>query len=135
MILPQTYRDRTYDVTVTAVNADTILDYNGVVKACDNILSVSKDGMDKVASNIEKVQLGKETLCVQDSSLEPIVDEVGQYLKSLPELGIEPALEEIKAMALEAHDQLQTIENEKANAEYVSRRNQAIQKAQAANNN
>lgn len=130
MITPDTYRNRTYGITETAVNADTILDYNGVVKACDNILNVSKDGMDRIAGNIGKVQLGKEVLCVEDKSFEPIVEEVAQFLKSLPEEGIAPALEEIKAMALEVHDQLQTIENEKASTRFNSRVQQAAQAAQ-----
>lgn len=133
MITPDTYRDRTYGITETAVDANTILDYSGVVKACDNILNVSQDGMDRIAGNIGKVQLGKEVLCVQDKSFEPLVEEVGQFLKSLPAEGISPALEEIKAMALEAHDQLQTIENEKASSRFNARVQQAQREAQANN--
>ena len=133
MITPDTYRDRTYGITETAVDANTILDYNGVVKACDKILNVSQDGMDRIAKNVGKVQLGKEVLCVQDKSFEPIVEEVGQFLRTLPEQGIAPALEEIKSMALEAHDQIQTIENEKASSRFKARVLQAQRDAQAQN--
>lgn len=133
MITPDTYRDRTYGITETAVDANTILDYNGVVKACDKILNVSQDGMDRIAKNVGKVQLGKEVLCVQDKSFEPIVEEVGQFLRTLPEQGIAPALEEIKSMALEAHDQIQTIENEKASSRFNARVLQAQREAQAQN--
>lgn len=133
MITPDTYRNSTYGITETAVNANTILDYDGVVKACDKILNVSQDGMDRIAGNISKVQLGKEVLCVQDKSFEPIVEEVAQFLKSLPNEGVSPALEEIKAMALEQHDQIQTIENEKANSRFNARVQQAAREAQQSN--
>lgn len=134
MVQPSTYRNSAYNITETALDANTILDYNGVVRACDKILSVSKDGMDRIAGNIERVQLGKEVLCVQDSSLEPLVDEVEQFLKSLPDQGIAPALEDIKQMALEVHDQIQSTENEKASARYNQRVQQASAQAQQSNN-
>ena len=115
---PASYRNNEYDIFVKATDASTRLDYDGVCKACDNILNVSTDEMARVAGNIEKVQLGKETLCVKDKSLQPLVDEVGALIKSLPEQGIAPSLESIKEMSLEIFNNIQTELNDKAKADF-----------------
>lgn len=117
-VQPASYRNNEYDIFVKAADASTRLDYDGVCAACDNILNISTDEMVRVAGNIEKVQLGKETLCVKDKSLQPLVDEVGALIKSLPEQGIAPSLESIKSMSLDIFNNIQTELNEQAKADF-----------------
>lgn len=128
MVNPQTYTETSLGISVTADDAKKLLDYQGVVAACDNILDVANNGMKTIANNISNVPLGKETLCVEDKSLEPYVDEIQNAIKSYPEQGIAPALEEIKAAAAAALDELQTQKNEAAKASYDSK----VQAARAA---
>ena len=129
---PASYRNSEYNIYVKATEAKTRLDYDGVCRACDNILNVSNDEMGRVASNIEKVQLGKEALCVEDKSLQPIVDEVGALIKSLPEQGIAPSLESIKEMTLEIYNGIQAELNDSAKAEFDRKVREAAAAASAS---
>ena len=48
---------------------------------CTAIVDAAKAGCDTICKEIADVQIGKETLCVADSSLEPALDEISKYIK------------------------------------------------------
>ena len=101
----------------TAKDASTMLDIDSINKKCENIVKVAKDGCDKICTKIGNVEIGKEALCVADTSLEPALEEVDKYIKSIASEGIEPTVEQIKDEALAAFNKLQEIENDKAKQE------------------
>lgn len=132
MVTPATYTNSTYNISETATDAKTILDYNGVVSACDKILSTANEGMKKIADNISNVQLGERTLCIEDKSLQPLVDELKNVIKGFPGQGIEPVLEEIKSAAQSRLDEIQTEKNDEARERFDKRVQQAAAAAASA---
>ena len=101
----------------TAKDASTMLDIDSINKKCDNIVKVAKEGCENLCKKIGNVEIGKEALCVADSSLEPALEEVSNYIKTISSDGIEPTVDQIKEAALAAFNKLQEIENDKAKQE------------------
>lgn len=94
-------------ITKTAPSASTIIDYPGIENACENIKNTAQEGMNDVSDAINKVQIGSDTLGVADKNMQPIVEEVATFVKSIPEQGIVPTLEQIKETALNAYNNKQ----------------------------
>ncbi len=115
-VSPETYTAKD-GKKFTAKDASTMLDIDSINKKCDNIVKVAKEGCKNICTKIENVEIGKEALCVADSSLEPALDEVNRYIKTIASDGIEPTVEQIKEEALAAFNKLQEQENEKAKQE------------------
>ncbi len=113
---PETYTAKD-GKTFTAKDASTMLDIDSVNKKCENIVKVAKEGCKNICTKIENVEIGKEALCVADSSLEPALEEVNRYIKTIASDGIEPTIDKVKEAALDAFNKLQEIENDKAEQE------------------
>ena len=113
---PETYTAKD-GKTFKAKDASTMLDIDSIDKKCDNIVKVAKEGCENLCKKIGNVEIGKETLCVADSSLEPALEEVSNYIKTISSDGIEPTVDQIKEAALAAFNKLQEIENDKAKQE------------------
>ena len=105
-------------VSVTATSASTILDYDGIEAACDDALHIAEDEMKTVSKQLHEVQMGKEALCVEDKDMQPVIDEIGDYVMSIPGQGIAPTLEEIKTKALEVYNSKQDEFNQQAEADF-----------------
>ena len=110
------YKSRHTD-KVFSRDARKLLDIDNVDAKCDAIVTASKEGCENLCDKINKVEIGKEALCVADSSLEPALEEAGNYIKSITTEGIEPTTEEIKSQAASKFEELQDQENEKAEKE------------------
>ena len=115
-VSPETYTAKD-GKKFTAKDASTMLDIDSINKKCDNIVKVAKEGCENLCKKIGNVEIGKETLCVADSSLEPALEEVSNYIKTISSDGIEPTVDQIKEAALAAFNKLQEIENDKAKQE------------------
>lgn len=103
----------------TAPSASTVIDYPGIEQACEEIKNVAQNGMDDISDSINKVQVGSDTLGVADKNMQPIVEEVGDFIKSIPELeqSIVPTLEQIKEIALTAYNNKQEELNSQTQSE------------------
>ncbi len=97
---------------------------------CNAIVEAAKTGCEAICKEISGVQIGKETLCVADSSLEPALEEVSNYIKSIATEGIEPTTDEILSQAAAKFSELQTEEDERAKADCEAE-NAAYDAAQA----
>ncbi len=84
---------------------------------CDAIVTAASEGCETICKEISNVQIGNETLCVADSSLEPALEEVGLYIKSIASEGVQPTTEEIKSQAAAAFVNLQNEEDARAEAD------------------
>ena len=115
-VSPETYTAKD-GKKFTAKDASTMLDIDSINKKCDNIVKVAKEGCENLCKKIGNVEIGKEALCVADSSLEPALEEVSNYIKTISSDGIEPTVDQIKEAALAAFNKLQEIENDKAKQE------------------
>lgn len=125
-IYPQTYSGYDQDgncvITRKAESAEaTYISPNEVRSAIENIKKVVNEGLKQIASSIEKVECGKETLVVADKTMQPIVAELaaqiaGQDRSEIAPLAIqiENALEEIYERACDAHDDIQKQLNSQA---------------------
>ena len=100
---------------------------------CTAIVDAAKAGCDTICKEIADVQIGKETLCVADSSLEPALDEISKYIKSIATEGIEPTTDEILSQAAAKFSQLQADEDDRAKAD-CDAENAAIAAAQTSSN-
>ncbi len=110
-------------VSVTAKSASTVLDYDGIESACENAISVANDEMKNVSKQLHDVQMGKEALCVEDKDMQPVIDEIGDYVMSIPGEGIQPTLDQIKEAALTAYNTKQEEFNAEAEAEFNNKLN------------
>ena len=124
-VYPQTYtgydEDNNVIITRKAENAENYINPKEVLAAIENIMSVVDTGLKQIASSIEKVECGKETLVVADKTMQPIVEELaaqiaGQDRSEIAPLAIlmESALEEIYERACDAHDDIQQQLNSQA---------------------
>ena len=116
-IKPETYHGTNkagQSISETAKDAASDIDYKAIEAACDKILEVAKDELKKVSKAIGNVQLGANALCVEDKTLQPVVDEVSDFVNTLPEKGMVSFLDEIKSRSLQAHNELQTKYNDEA---------------------
>lgn len=124
-VYPQTYtgydEDNNVIITRKAENAENYINPKEVRAAIENIKTVVDTGLKQIASSIEKVECGKETLVVADKTMQPIVEELaaqiaGQDRSEIAPLAIqmESALEEIYERACDAHDDIQQQLNSQA---------------------
>lgn len=124
-VYPQTYtgydEDNNVIITREAENAENYINPQEVHAAIENIKTVVDTGLKQIASSIEKVECGKETLVVADKTMQPIVEELaaqiaGQDRSEIAPLAIqmESALEEIYERACDAHDDIQQQLNSQA---------------------
>lgn len=124
-VYPQTYtgydEDNNVIITRKAENAENYINPQEVHAAIENIKTVVDTGLKQIASSIEKVECGKETLVVADKTMQPIVEELaaqiaGQDRSEIAPLAIqmESALEEIYERACDAHDDIQQQLNSQA---------------------
>lgn len=111
------------DGTLFQHNAREVFDIDDVRNKCDNIIKVSEDGCENICKKIKNVEIGKETLCVADKSLEGIVEEVENYIKSITSEAIEPSVEQIYDEAVEAFNSLQNKYDDNARNEMNSYNN------------
>ena len=122
---PETYYATTKSgvrISETAKDANSDVDYPSIEAACDTIATTLKDELNKISKAIANVQIGKEALCVSDKSMQPVVDEVSDFVKGLPEAGgITSFLDEVKTRALEEHNRIQKEYNEAAESKVKSR--------------
>ena len=81
---------------------------------CDDIAKAAKEGCKSINNDIKNVQIGQETLSVADSSLEPALEEVGNYIDSIATAGVEATTNEVKEEASAAFEKLQKEEDERA---------------------
>lgn len=124
-VYPQTYtgydEDNNVKITREAEKAENYINPQEVHAAIENIKTVVDTGLKQIASSIEKVECGKETLVVADKTMQPIVEELaaqiaGQDRSEIAPLAIqmESALEEIYERACDAHDDIQQQLNSQA---------------------
>lgn len=124
-VYPQTYtgydEDNNVIITRKAEKAENYINPQEVHAAIENIKTVVDTGLKQIASSIEKVECGKETLVVADKTMQPIVEELaaqiaGQDRSEIAPLAIqmESALEEIYERACDAHDDIQQQLNSQA---------------------
>ena len=124
-VYPQTYtgydEDNNVIITREAEKAENYINPQEVHAAIENIKTVVDTGLKQIASSIEKVECGKETLVVADKTMQPIVEELaaqiaGQDRSEIAPLAIqmESALEEIYERACDAHDDIQQHLNSQA---------------------
>ncbi len=124
-VYPQTYtgydEDNNVIITREAEKAENYINPQEVHAAIENIKTVVDTGLKQIASSIEKVECGKETLVVADKTMQPIVEELaaqiaGQDRSEIAPLAIqmESALEEIYERACDAHDDIQQQLNSQA---------------------
>lgn len=113
-----TYVENYGYVRHTATSANTKIDYNGIVAACDNILELAETGLEKISKDIKNVKVGPEALIVEDKTMEPLMEEIETFVKSIATEGVSPSLEEIKQLALEAYNKIQKDFNDKAMDEF-----------------
>lgn len=124
-VYPQTYtgydEDNNVIITREAEKAENYINPQEVHAAIENIKTVVDIGLKQIASSIEKVECGKETLVVADKTMQPIVEELvaqiaGQDRSEIAPLAIqmESALEEIYERACDAHDDIQQQLNSQA---------------------
>lgn len=124
-VYPQTYTEYDEDnnviITREAEKAENYINPQEVHAAIENIKTVVDTGLKQIASSIEKVECGKETLVVADKTMQPIVEELaaqiaGQDRSEIAPLAIqmESALEEIYERACDAHDDIQQQLNSQA---------------------
>lgn len=124
-VYPQTYtgydEDNNVKITREAEKAENYINPQEVHDAIENIKTVVDTGLKQIASSIEKVECGKETLVVADKTMQPIVEELaaqiaGQDRSEIAPLAIqmESALEEIYERACDAHDDIQQQLNSQA---------------------
>ncbi len=104
-------------ISKTAPSASTIIDYKSIESACDNIMTVANDGMQDISDAINKVQIGSEALSVADKNMQPILEEVSNFIKTLPEQAMSATIEEAKKRALEVYNEKQEELNEKTRQE------------------
>lgn len=112
---PQVYRSKSGKEY--SHDAREILAIEDVDSKCDAIVTAAEQGCKDIIKKIKNVQIGKETLSVADSSLEPALEEVGTYIKSIASEGVEPSTEEIKSQAASKFAELQEKEDQKAKEE------------------
>ena len=123
---PETYHATTKSgksISETAKDANTYVDYPSIEAAINDAATVIRDEVKKIADAIAKVQIGKEALCVKDKSMQPVVDEVSEYVKGLPDRGIISALDSYKEQALKVHNEKQEEYNQEAQSKVRSRAN------------
>lgn len=124
-VYPQTYtgydEDNNVIIAREAEKAENYINPQEVHAAIENIKTVVDTGLKQIASSIEKVECGKETLVVADKTMQPIVEELaaqiaGQDRSEIAPLAIqmESALEEIYERACDAHDDIQQQLNSQA---------------------
>lgn len=124
-VYPQTYtgydEDNNVIITRETEKAENYINPQEVHAAIENIKTVVDTGLKQIASSIEKVECGKETLVVADKTMQPIVEELaaqiaGQDRSEIAPLAIqmESALEEIYERACDAHDDIQQQLNSQA---------------------
>ena len=104
-------------ISKTAPSASTIIDYKSIESACDNIMTVANDGMQDISNAINKVQIGSEALSVADKNMQPILEEVSNFIKTLPEQAMSETIAEAKERALQVYNEKQEELNEKTQQE------------------
>ena len=120
-------------ITVVAKDASE-LDINPeeVNKACEAVMTATEDSFNNIGDEIIKVKCGKDALSAEDSSMEPVLEETGNALKSVPEQ-LTSIIEEIQQQALEAHDVKQREYNSEALTNYNAKVNAAMTEVQEKN--
>ena len=101
----------------SGTNASTIIDYKSIESACENIMTVANDGMQDISDAINKVQIGSEALSVADKNMQPILEEVSDFIKTLPEQAMSATIDEAKERALQVYNEKQEELNEKTQQE------------------
>ena len=104
-------------ISKTAPSASTIIDYKCIESACENIMTVANDGMQDISDAINKVQIGSEALSVADKNMQPILEEVSDFIKTLPEQAMSATIDEAKERALQVYNEKQEELNEKTQQE------------------
>lgn len=98
-------------------DARKILAIDDVDTKCDAIVDAAKNGCDKICKDMNNVQIGKEALSVADKSLEPALEQIGDYIKSISTDGVRPSTDKIKEQAANVFAKLQTEEDARAKAD------------------
>ena len=126
--LPASYHNNTYNISITAESASSVIDYDAICAACDNIVTVAKDNCDQISKKVRNVKCGKDALAVEDKSMQPLIDEVADFIDTIPG-SIETALEDIKNIALTQYNDIQNQNNQAAldkfNSEVATAQSQA----------
>lgn len=104
-----------YGMVIVSAKDASALDINPeeVKATCDKITKVAKEHFDKIGDAISKVQCGKEALSVQDTTMQPVLEETGKAIKEMVK-NISPYLEDAQAQAMEMHDMKQQQYNDEA---------------------
>lgn len=124
MVKPETYHATTKSgktISETAKDANTVIDYPSIKKAGYHVKEVARDSSIKVVEQIGNIKAGKETLSVNDKTLEPLIAEISDYVRKLPSMGVYETIDAAVSDALEKHDQLQREYNEEAEAKVKAR--------------
>ncbi len=113
--LPQKYVSK-YGNTFQ-YDARAKLDIDGVDAKCDAIVEAASTGCETICKAIGEVELGGDALCVADESLEPALEEVSDYIKSIATEGVQPTTDSIKETAAARFEELQQEEDARAEAD------------------
>lgn len=105
------------EVRVPAKDASTVVDYTSIQAKAADVKKVAYDSLDAVAEKARNINAGGEVLSVEDKKLQPLIEEVADYIGTLAESGIYESLESATETALKVHDQFQEEYNEEAQQE------------------
>lgn len=98
-------------------SASEKLDIAGVKSACDAVVQASDEGCKTISDKMKNVQIGKETICVADKSMEGVVEEVETYINSITSEAVKPVMEQVYDDALAAYNKLQATCDQEAEAQ------------------
>lgn len=109
---PQTYKSKSGKTF--CYDAREIIAIDDIDTKCDAIVEAASEGCKKICKDMKNVNLGKEALCVADSSLEPAVDELSDYIKSIATEGVKPVTDQFKGEAAKVFEEKQKEEDARA---------------------
>ncbi len=101
------YTDYGNDIYVRANDALQVIDYNAIEAACDDIVNLSKTECESISKKVKNVHCGQDILSVKDKTMEPLIEEVGDLIATIPTY-IENTIAEVKNRAETIYIQEQT---------------------------
>ncbi|MBP5679377.1 MAG: hypothetical protein J6X28_06100 [Bacilli bacterium] len=115
---PKTYKGLDAEGNVkaqcTAVDANTLINPAEVQAAIDNVKSVFEEQLNNVASSLRDIsQDADEAIIVQGTSMEGTIEDTATLLTQVSGQ-VTQGIDALYDYAVQAHDQLQIIENNKA---------------------
>ena len=83
----------------------------------EKVKDIESEKIKFISDAINKVQIGSEALSVADKNMQPILEEVSDFIKTLPEQAMSATIDEAKERALQVYNEKQEELNEKTQQE------------------